>query len=77
MDDDAAVLDIARLIAGDDPAEELVFVIRKALNTLSLTVRTETKYPHRNELRARLKKLLVAIETICDDMHDFDPMDQV
>jgi hypothetical protein len=77
MDDDAAVLNIARLIAGDDPAEELVFVIRKALNTLSLTVRTETKYPHRNELRARLKKLLVAIETIRDDMHDFDPMDQV
>ncbi len=57
--------------------EKLVFVIRKALNTLSLTVRTETKYPHRNELRARLKKLLVAIQTIRDDMHDFDPMDQV
>jgi hypothetical protein len=77
MDDDAAVLDIARLIAGDDPTEGLVFVIRKALNTLSWTVRTETKYPHRNELRARLKKLLVAIETIRDDMHDLDLMNQV
>ncbi|MFZ2109604.1 MAG: hypothetical protein WAV18_30220 [Roseiarcus sp.] len=77
MDDDGAVLNIARLIAGDDPAEGLVFVIRKALNTLGLIVRTETKYPHRNELRARLKKLLVAIETIRDDMHDFDLMDQV
>jgi hypothetical protein len=77
MRDDAAVLDIARLIAGDDPAEGLVFVIRKALDTLSVTVRTETKYPHRNELRARLKNLLVAIETIRDDLHDFDLMDQV
>ena len=37
----------------------------------------ETKYLHRNELRARLKKLVVAIETIRDDMHDLDLMNQV
>ncbi len=75
MDDNDASGDIARLIAGNEPPSWLVVAVSKARATLAWTVKKEREYPHRKELRARLKKLAVAIETVREAMlRDFDLM---
>ena len=63
---------IARLIAGDAPPRWLVAIVAKARATLVWIIQKESQYPYRNELRARLKELAAAVETVRSGMRDLD-----
>jgi hypothetical protein len=69
-DDD--IVGIARLILGatKELPEWLVPVIGKALATLAWSVKTEPKYPSREELRKRLQALSAAIENVRKEIRD-------
>jgi hypothetical protein len=66
---------IAGIIAGDKAPPWLVLAVSKARATLAWTIKKEREYPHRKELRARLKKLADAVQTVRAAMYeDFDLM---
>jgi hypothetical protein len=63
---------IARLIAGGEPHPLLVFFVAKAREMLAWRIKSEHEYPLRTELRVRLESLAAALETVRQEMRDFD-----
>jgi hypothetical protein len=63
---------IALLIARQDPPSWLSTAVATARLTLAWTIRRENEYPSRKATRARLEKLAAAIDTVREEMVDFD-----